>query len=166
MHVLQVVEHVNALKTSFLQKFTYIMHCCILNQNMGCLRVHSKNSLACHWLFYWPGMKEHDMMKNTSATKMRARTFPCQNACGVKADGMGPSYWRRFPLRCYTQDSIIMVLLVSYGMYGCKTLVIQLLCVQWALISGITVHVHSVITSYESGSPQSWYQSHPDCRKP
>ena len=36
MHVLQVVEHVIALKTSFLQKFTYIMHCCILNQNMGC----------------------------------------------------------------------------------------------------------------------------------
>ena len=42
MHVLQVVEHVIALKTSFPQKFTYIMHFCILNQNMGCLRVHSK----------------------------------------------------------------------------------------------------------------------------
>ena len=41
MHALQVVEHVIALKTSFLQKFTYIMHCCILYQNMGCLRVHS-----------------------------------------------------------------------------------------------------------------------------
>ena len=51
MHVLQVVEHVIALKTSFLQKCTYIMHCCTLNQNMGCLRVHSKYSLACHWLF-------------------------------------------------------------------------------------------------------------------
>ena len=38
-------------------------------------------------------------------------------------------------------------------MYGCKTLVIQLMCVQWALISGITVHVHSLITTYESGSP-------------
>ena len=58
MHVLQVVEHVIALKTSFLQKFTYIMHCCILSQNMGCLRVHSKYSLACHWLFNWPGMEE------------------------------------------------------------------------------------------------------------
>ena len=41
MHVLQVVELVIALKTSFLQKITYIMHCCILNQNMGCLRVDS-----------------------------------------------------------------------------------------------------------------------------
>ena len=41
MHVLQVVEHVIALKTSFLQKFTYSMHYCALNQNMGCLRVHS-----------------------------------------------------------------------------------------------------------------------------
>ena len=92
MHVLQVVEHVIALKTSFLQKFTYIMHYRILNQNMGCLRVHSKYSLACHWLFYCPGMKEQDMMKNTSVTNMRARTLPSQNACRVKADGMGPSY--------------------------------------------------------------------------
>ena len=33
MHVLRVVEHVIALKTSFLQKkITYTMHCCILNQ--------------------------------------------------------------------------------------------------------------------------------------
>ena len=166
MHVLQVVEHVIALKTSFLQKFTYIMHCCILNQNMGCLRVHSKYSLACHWLFYWPGMKEQGMMKNTSVTNTRARMLPSQNACRVKADGMGPSYRRRFPLQCYTQGLAIMVLLVQNDMYGCKTLVIQLLCVQWALISGITVHVHSVITTHESGSPQSWYQSHPDCRKP
>ena len=60
MHVLQVVEHVIALKTSFLQKFTYIMHCYILKQNMGCLRVHSKYSLACHWLFNWPGMEEQE----------------------------------------------------------------------------------------------------------
>ena len=37
----KVVEHDIALKTSFPQGFTYIMHCCILNQNMGCLRVHS-----------------------------------------------------------------------------------------------------------------------------
>src|SRR3954470_7345364 len=96
MHVLQVVEHVIALKTSFLQKITHIMHCCILNQNMGCLRVHSNYSLACHWLFYWPGMKEQDMMNNTSVTNMRARMLPIQNACRVKADGMGPSYRRRF----------------------------------------------------------------------
>ena len=60
MHALQVVEHVIALKTSFLQKFTYIMNCYILDQNMGCLRVHSKYSLACHWLFNWPGMEEHE----------------------------------------------------------------------------------------------------------
>src|SRR3954465_6508214 len=111
MHVLQVVEHVIALKISFPQKFTYIMHYCSLNQNMGCLRVHSKYSLACHWLFYWPGMKEQDMMKNTSVTNLRARTLPSQNACRVKADGMGPSYRRRFPLRSYTQYLTIMVII-------------------------------------------------------
>ena len=160
MHVLQVVEHVIALKTSFLQNDLLSAISCFVVpcfQNTCCLQVHSKNSLACHWLFYWPGMKEHDMKKNTSVTSMQARTLPSQNACRVKADGMGPSYRRRFPLWCYTQDSTIMVLLVQYGMYQCKTLVIQLLCVQWALISGITVHVHSVISTYESGSPQSWY---------
>ena len=132
------------------------MHCCILNQNMGCLRVHSKYSLACHWVFYWPGMKEHNMKKSTSVTNMRARMLPSQNACRVKADGMGPSCYWRFPLRWYTQDLTIMVLLVQNGMYGCKTLVIQLLCGQWALISAITVHVHSVISTYESGSPH-WH---------
>jgi len=30
----------------------------ILLSLLGCLRVHSKYSLACHWLFYWPGMKD------------------------------------------------------------------------------------------------------------
>ena len=111
MHALQIVEHVIALKSSFLQKFTYVMHCCILNQNMGCLRVHSKYSLACQWLFYWPGLKEQDIMKNTSMTNMRARTLPSHNACRVKADGMGPSYRRRFPMQCYTQDLTIMVII-------------------------------------------------------
>ena len=36
-------------------------------------------------------MKEHDMMENASVTNMRARMLPSQNACRVKADGMGPS---------------------------------------------------------------------------
>ena len=112
MHDMQVVEHVIALKTSFPQKITYIMYYYILDQNMGCLRVHSMYSLACHWLFYWPRMKEQDIMKSTLVTNMRARTLPSQNACRVKADGMGPSYRRRFPLQCYTQDMTIMVLLV------------------------------------------------------
>ena len=36
--------------------------------------------------------EKQDMMKNTSVTNMQARTLPSQNACRVKADGMGPSY--------------------------------------------------------------------------
>ena len=36
--------------------------------------------------------EKQDMKKNTSVTNMRARTLPSQNACRVKADGMGPSY--------------------------------------------------------------------------
>ena len=61
MHVLHVVEHVIALKTSFPQEIFYLYHALLyLNQNMGCLRVHSKYSLACHWLFNWPGMEEQE----------------------------------------------------------------------------------------------------------
>ena len=95
MHVLQVVEHVIALKTSFLQNDLLSAISCIVVpcfENMGCLRVHSKYSLACNWLFYWPGMKEQGIMKSTLVTNMRARTLPSQNACRVKEDGMGPSY--------------------------------------------------------------------------
>ena len=43
--------------------------------------------------------EKQEMMKNTSVTDMRARTLPSQNACRVKADGMGPSCRRRFPLQ-------------------------------------------------------------------
>ena len=63
MHVLQVVEHVIALKTSFLQNDLLIAISCIVVpcfQNTGCLRVRSKYSLACHWLFKWPGMEEEE----------------------------------------------------------------------------------------------------------
>ena len=63
MHVfLRLLDHIIALKISFLQKLTqcYIMHCCTLFKNLGCLRVHSKYSLACHWLFNWPGTEEQE----------------------------------------------------------------------------------------------------------
>ena len=35
--------------------------------------------------------ERQDMMKSTLVMNMRARTLPSQNACRVKADGMGPS---------------------------------------------------------------------------
>ena len=34
--------------------------------------------------------ERQDIMKSTLVTNMRARTLPSQNACRVKADGMGP----------------------------------------------------------------------------
>mgnify|MGYP005818130835 CR=1 FL=1 len=71
-------------------------------------------SLACHWLFYWPGMKEHDMMKNTSMANMRARTLPSQNACRVKADGMVLLIDEDF--RCLSLFGI-----QPLGLYLCKT---------------------------------------------
>ena len=62
MHVLQVVEHVIALKTSFPQNANLAVVPCIimLLSPLGCLRVHSKYSLACHWLFNWLGMEEQE----------------------------------------------------------------------------------------------------------
>ena len=82
------------------------MHCYCLVPNMGCLRVHSKYSLACHWLFYWPGMKEQGIMKSTVVTNMRTRTLPSHNACRVKVDGMGSRYRWRFPLQVYEDLAI------------------------------------------------------------
>ena len=55
--------------------------------------------------------ERQDILKSTLVTNIRARTLPSQNACRVKADGMGPSYCRRFPLQCYTQDLTIMVII-------------------------------------------------------
>ena len=70
------------------------------------------HSLACPWLFTRPGLKEQVYEEAILVAIVRARTLPSQNACRVKADGMGPSYRRRFLLRWYTQDLTIMVLLV------------------------------------------------------
>src|SRR3954466_15321310 len=56
----------------------------ILLSPMGCLRVHSKYSLACHWLFYWPGMKEQDMMKNTSRRTCELGRFPVRMPVGLR----------------------------------------------------------------------------------
>ena len=69
-------------------------------------------SLACPWLFTWPGLKEQVYEEEILVTIVWARTLPSQNACRVKADGMGPSCYWRFPLRWYNQDLTIMVLLV------------------------------------------------------
>ena len=94
MHVLQVVEHVIALKTSFPQNANLeVVPCIIIMLSpLGCLRVHSKYSLACHWLFNWPGMEEQEFEEDSLETNVQTRTFPSHNASRVKADGMGSTY--------------------------------------------------------------------------
>ena len=95
------VDHPCMRKTSFLQQ-------CQLSSRalhdyfvitLGLLASTFKVLIGLPLVIFWPGLKEQDMMQNTSMTNMRARTLPSQNACRVKADGMGPSYPRRFPLR-------------------------------------------------------------------
>ena len=80
------------------------------------IRVACEYIQSTHWLAtgYLIGQawKNMSSMKSSSMTNMRARTLPSQNACRVKADGMGPSCYWRVPLRWYTQDLTIMVLLV------------------------------------------------------
>src|SRR3954468_24467629 len=99
MHVLQVIEHVIALKTSFPQKkITYVMHCCALNQTwVACEYIQSTHWLATGYLI-GQAWKNRSSKKNSMETSMQTRTFPSQNACRVKADGMGPTYRQRFPL--------------------------------------------------------------------
>ena len=106
--LLKLLDHVIALKLAFCKTYLLVVYHALLNlvSNMGCLRVHSKYSLACHWLFYWPGMKAQDWMKNTLVMNMRARTLPSQNACWVTADDMGSRYRWRFPLQVYEDLAI------------------------------------------------------------
>ena len=92
------------------------------NLPISCIVVlWTKTWVACeyiqstHWLAtgYLIGQawKNRSSKKSSLETNMRTRTFPSQNACRVKEDGMGPSYRRRFPLRSYTQDLTIMVII-------------------------------------------------------
>ena len=110
MHVLQVVEHVIALKTSFLQKFTYIMHCYILDQNMGCLRVHSKYSLACHWLFYWPGMKDKIHWRVLWRRTRELGCFPVRMRVGLRQMSWALLINEDFRCLCFIWCSALKVL--------------------------------------------------------
>jgi hypothetical protein len=50
-------------KTSFPQKHpinSRALNAYFCYQIMGCLQVHSKYSLACPWLYTWPGMEEQE----------------------------------------------------------------------------------------------------------
>src|SRR3954470_24785816 len=98
MHALPDIEHVIALKISFPQKFTYIMHYCSLNQTwVACEYIQSTHWLATGYLI-GQAWKNQSSEKSSWETSMRTRTLPSQNACRVKADGMGSIYRRRFPL--------------------------------------------------------------------
>jgi len=55
--------------------------------------------------------ERQDILKSSLVMIVWAWTLPSQNACRVKADGMGPSYRRRFPLQSYTQGWTIMVII-------------------------------------------------------
>ena len=92
MHVLQVVEHVIALKTSFLQNdlLSAILLYLVFKTRVACEYIQSTHWLATGYLIgqAWKNMSSK---KSSLETNMRARTFPSQNACRVKADGMGPS---------------------------------------------------------------------------
>ena len=88
MHVLRVVEHVIALKTSFLQITYLVLYHCII---VPCEYIQSTDWLATGYLIgqTW---KNRSSKKSSLETNMQTRMLPNQNACRVKADGMGPSY--------------------------------------------------------------------------
>ena len=51
---------------------------------MGCLRVHSKYSLACHWLFNWPGMEEQEFEEEFFGDEHELGRFPVRMAVGLR----------------------------------------------------------------------------------
>ena len=91
------------------------------NLPMSCIVVSwAKTWVACeyiqstHWLAtgYLIGQawKNRSSKKSSLETNMRTRTFPSQNACRVKADGMGSTYRRRFPLLKFIWYSALVAL--------------------------------------------------------
>ena len=92
------------------------------NLPISCIIVPwTKTWVACeyiqstHWLatgyFIGQAWKNRIWWRTLRRRSCELGRFPSQNACRVKADGMGPSYRRRFPLRSYTQDLTIMVII-------------------------------------------------------
>ena len=93
-----VVEHVIALKTSFLQNLPISSIVVSWTKTWdACEYIQSTHWLATGYLID-QGWKNRSSKKSSLETNMRTRTFPNQNACRVKADGMGSTYRRRFPL--------------------------------------------------------------------
>ena len=86
------------------------MHLLYLTSELSCEYIQSTHWLATGY-FIGQAWKNMNTRKSSLVMIVRARTLPSQNACRVKADGMGPSYRRRFPLRSYTPDLTIMVII-------------------------------------------------------
>ena len=94
MHVLQVVEHVIALKTSFPQQ------CRISSRashnyyiiTVGLLASTFKVLIGLPLVILLARHERTGYDEEYFVTNMQARTLPSQNAYRVKADGMGPSY--------------------------------------------------------------------------
>ena len=94
----KVVEHVIALKTSFLQNLP--ISCIVVPWTktwVACEYIQSTHWLATGYLVD-QAWKDRSSNKSSLETNMRTRTFPGQNAYRVKADGMGSTCRRRFPL--------------------------------------------------------------------
>ena len=91
------------------------------NLPISCIVVPwTKTWVACeyiqstHWLAtgYLIGQawKNRSSNKSSLETNMRTRTCPGQNACRVKADGMGSTYRRRFPMFKFIWYSALVAL--------------------------------------------------------
>ena len=91
MHVLQVIEHVIALKTRFLQK-NYLYHALLyLEPKHGLLVSTFEVLIGLPLVILLARQERTGYDEDLLVTNLRARTLPSQHACRVKADGMGPS---------------------------------------------------------------------------
>ena len=88
------VDHTCMRKTSFPQKCQFssrALHNYFVI-TLGLLASTFKVLIGLPLVILLARHERQDIMKSTLVTNMRARTLPSQNACRVKADGMGPSY--------------------------------------------------------------------------
>ena len=85
-------------KLAFCTNLPISLHYCALFQSwVACEYIQGTHWLATGYLI-GQAWKNRSSKKSSFETSMRTRTFPSQNACRVKADGMGSTYQRRFPL--------------------------------------------------------------------
>ena len=129
----------------------------ILSSHLGCLRVHSMYSLACHWLFYWPGMREQVMMKISWWRACELGRFPVRMPVGLRQmawvhvvveDFRCDDIIKTWPLWSYLCNTVckdVRLLLFSFCVFSEHWSLGSLyMCIRWSRLMSRGPHNYNV----------------------